>query len=868
MSKTDNLSQRMHSLIQRQVEERGIVVWYDPDRCYGKLVQNLALPGAEKLFYTDGFFRLRHQLEPYLEFVTDEGKPQDNCGVPPKVLVYVPMERSQTSYALVEYETAGVVLEPGAEAPERNTRLRIQAESYFMEVAPEKASHLARQVDEGLLSLEDIDRIAEEVGGIASGALKLVFGALSPAEMVIDFLSTDAKDGRLIGKKALDEFVELIRSELGMDIGVPAMPADARRTLRRMILLAELVAALPLEGRPASLRSIAVPDQPIHLDTLRYICISWRNRLDCQDAYSEAARELENAAGIKELELRPQDLENLETFPSIEIRLLLHAEKLLLNGQANEALRLAQLRKTSFWCREMPALLLRWSGLELASRFVELSKSVRESLKQLHLNAKEMVKAYTQFSEPWMMADRLHRNWESKLLNIDPEETGGAAEFDQLAAKVRRDYATLVDELGRAFVRELEAGGFEIGDLRHQSRVFADSVAPAVEKGRKTAYFLVDALRYEMGVELVDGMGDDFDISVEPALATLPSITPIGMAALLPAAEKGMELTSAAGRLGVVIQGQTLRDRQSRMEFLSARAGKGFTALKLAEVLKLSAKRKKELGSASLIVVTSQEIDRLGEEGDDQSDARRWMDEMLEQLRRAIRVLSRLGVERFIITADHGFIFADSIDPGMLMDPPGGTTVELHPRAWIGQGGQVAEGYVRIAANQLELGGALEFAFPRGYACFKVKGGPGAYFHGGISLQEMVIPVAVLESKAVRAVGTRGMRLTLEFSKPAITNRFFSVTACLKQEGLFGPGEVRVRAIVESGKTEAGVCAMAAHGYEEGAREITLRTNESNALTFMLSGEARLEKVTVRLLDCHTQLELAFLADVPVKLAI
>jgi hypothetical protein len=61
---------------------------------------------------------------------------------------------------------------------------------------------------------------------------------------------------------------------------------------------------------------------------------------------------------------------------------------------------------------------------------------------------------------------------------------------------------------------------------------------------------------------------------------------------------------------------------------------------------------------------------------------------------------------------------------------------------------------------------------------------------------------------------------------------------------------------------------MAAYGYEEGTREIILKKNQPNALTIMLAGEGSMEKVTVRLLDCHTQLELAVIEDVPVKLAI
>jgi hypothetical protein len=92
--------------------------------------------------------------------------------------------------------------------------------------------------------------------------------------------------------------------------------------------------------------------------------------------------------------------------------------------------------------------------------------------------------------------------------------------------------------------------------------------------------------------------------------------------------------------------------------------------------------------------------------------------------------------------------------------------------------------------------------------------------------------------------------------------------ASLEQGDLLSPEEICVRAQVVSGKSEVGFCAMAAYGYAESTREITLRKNQPNALTFMLTAEAGLEKVTVRLLDCHTQLELASVRDVPVKLSI
>jgi len=67
--------------------------------------------------------------------------------------------------------------------------------------------------------------------------------------------------------------------------------------------------------------------------------------------------------------------------------------------------------------------------------------------------------------------------------------------------------------------------------------------------GKKVAYVLVDALRYEMAADLVEGLGREFSFVLSPILGQLPSITPIGMASLMPNAENGLSLEKSAGKL-------------------------------------------------------------------------------------------------------------------------------------------------------------------------------------------------------------------------------------------------------------------------------------------------------------------------------
>ena len=67
---------------------------------------------------------------------------------------------------------------------------------------------------------------------------------------------------------------------------------------------------------------------------------------------------------------------------------------------------------------------------------------------------------------------------------------------------------------------------------------------------------------------------DDFDLTLQPALGTLPTITEIGMAALLPRADQSAKVVAVGGgKLGLEIGGTVIKDRKDRVAFLKAHAG-------------------------------------------------------------------------------------------------------------------------------------------------------------------------------------------------------------------------------------------------------------------------------------------------------
>ena len=96
------VSDHLVSLITKQVEERFLVVWYDPGGDYRSVAENLQIPCTTIARYDCSFLKLRREIDPLL-----------NGLEPPKLVVYVPVNQTETQHALVELEAAGVVMQPG-----------------------------------------------------------------------------------------------------------------------------------------------------------------------------------------------------------------------------------------------------------------------------------------------------------------------------------------------------------------------------------------------------------------------------------------------------------------------------------------------------------------------------------------------------------------------------------------------------------------------------------------------------------------------------------------------------------------------------------------------------------------------------------
>ena len=276
------------------------------------------------------------------------------------------------------------------------------------------------------------------------------------------------------------------------------------------------------------------------------------------------------------------------------------------------------------------------------------------------------------------------------------------------------------------------------------------------------------------------------------------------------------------------------------------------------------------LKAARVIVVTATEdIDRLCE--NTPNLARTMLDEALMRLRRSVKTLFGLGVTAIVISADHGYLFGEKLTSGEGIDPPGGKTVALKRRVWVGQGGAKVEGTLRAPLSAFGVGGELELVTPRGLSAFKVPGGATEYFHGGLSLQELVIPVLTVRASAPQAdVAGAQVKWKLTLGSAKITTRFVSVTVEGSGEGLLPVEPPTVRVEVRADGAPISAPVSASYGFSEATGDVKLeRTADSDhqiapaTVTLMITQTPAVARVAVYLLDASTGVTLSSLDRVP-----
>lgn len=852
--------------IAKQVDDHGLVVWYDPDGIYAQAVEALTLPNTTVLRYEGSFIELRWRIDQQRLMDGEE---------PPRLVVYVPMAQDQTHHALIELEAAGVVMQPGQQPPARNTRLAVVARNALRGILGEEtAADVEKQTEAGKLTLADLDELANKGGEISKGVLALIFGSGNPQEVALAFLDSDRHDEEIRKKDAARELAELLRREFDVDVPESAALAELRQRLARHVLMTDLIVGLG-DAVPRKLESVRIASAPAARDACVALSRTWRLRRDRRDSYITAATKVEEEFALSRIAFNPERIAEIETFQAIERSLLRHAEAQLLENGNGEMLTLAESRLGRFWCDAEPKLQARWALVTSAAEVLLEAERVEQALKKAPASVPEFVQQYVEGGSPWCLLDTHHRHLESRWHNFEAEIGEDHESIEKLIIRARQRYTRVGSDLARHFVAQVQKTGLPGKGLIRQRDIFEKYVRPALGYER-VAYVWVDALRFEMARELARLLKEDFETELHPAVGAVPTITEIGMAALLPRANESAKVVDAGGgKLAVQIGEAVIKDRKDRVAFLIEHTSVKVFETKLENLLPKPSKKVREgIEGAELVLVTSQEIDELCEQ-DNIAQARRQMDGVLNDLRRGIRVLAETGIDRIVLTSDHGHLFAEELSEDMKIDVPGGETVDLHRRVWVGRGGKADDAYLRVSLTALGMEGDFDLAAPWTFACFKAKGGGRAYFHGGLSPQELIVPLLILRPLAKPAAGPAwGIEWKLTPGSQKLTTRFFSVLVEGRNTGLFEWEPPKVRVELRAKGKSISRPVSASYGFDEATGDVDLKKDEArqdvapNTITLMVVDEVDQKTVGLHLIDSTRGAELARIEKIEVAIAL
>lgn len=851
-------------LLRQHIEVHSTVVWYDPEQHYLNLAQQLlpeAVAGATIQRYTPrrGFVGLRHDLEPLWAGQTH----------PPRLLIYVPRSQPDSYQALIEFEVAGIVVQPGQQPPQQNTAFVAVARQALGAVfPPARVEKICGEVEAGQWTVAGLDHLIEKGDELDAGVLAEIFGSGNTVDIVTCFLAEPELDAEIESRQALGNLAAFLSDTLDFSFPANQGSTGLRAHLARQLLLTELLVALG-EHIPPSLKTFSLAGQPVARQSALELVQTWRNRRDLAESYVHWADQVqaEVGLGISSFDLPLPVLAQTGTFAHGETRLQVEIEDSLIQRATTDLVKLAEAHRDGFWANQKPEIKTRWEVILAAGRLLVEAARVESSLKGKSWSAENLLASYALGDQPWCAMDTAQRHLERDFHRFDLESQHQS--LKALVVQARHRYASVSNTLAQRFTQAYADEKFEVKNVLLQADIYHEIVAPLAQTER-VAYILVDALRYEMARELLTVLEPGWSHDLTLALATPPTITEVGMAALMPEAEKGLTLVPAEGnRLAVVVGGKTLKTRQNRLDHFAAAVSGQVVTTTLDQLAPLSDHHlSQSLKSAQVVLVTATEIDSIWE--NTPSWARRTMDEILNQLRRGMKSLFGLGLQRVVIAADHGYLFGEKLSSGQSIDPPRGHTATLKRRVWVGQGGADLPGTLRRPLSAFGLGGDLELVTPYNLACFKVKGGASEYFHGGLSLAEVVIPVLTVRSEiAPTAVAASPIRWALTLGSETISTAFISVTIAGQARGLFvEPPLVRVE--VRAGDRPISTPISASYNFQPTTKDVQLevearapQTIAKNTVTLQITEIPEVDVVTVHLLDATTGVTLEHLDNVP-----
>jgi hypothetical protein len=814
----ERLREHLNAQLGKKVDAHGLVVWSDPEREYGREIAATVVPSDTKFVAYDGsWFELRHKVEGLLAGET-----------PPRVVLYV--------------DTPPPLSDPLLEVREAGITFTIRLGTLVQQaLAGQLTGGRLREIGQKARTLVEAEAA---LTGDGSGDPRLVaaLGTTDVRRMVIAVVSGQ-REAAIAEADAWGDVAGLLARTVGL--ASTAQGEELRRSALRHMLLAEMAARvgdLPSEVAPTW-------EQPTkdQCRSAAEILNVWRKDREALGSYVHLCLEADRQLDLVSALPWTDALADLDSMPSIEsIALREGLDRIAANEFARAGTLARQRLSGSLWAGNAVAEVAgvpdwgpRWEVLAAVA-------DLRQALVSAKIPAGGSSDLLSWYAASGWTVDRAHRQLEtrSSMLGLEGNLEGEIAH-------ARGAYEEWLGRLLKRYVTAVAADGLDSGSIGLQSHIYKSFVAGSKQA---TAYIWVDALRFELGMELADRLrARASQVDLKAAVAALPSITPVGMANLCPGAEAGLEISLQKGKLSVLVNGTEVKDASARVELVRQAQGR-IEDIQLSKLLAQGEKKLAEsLGGVSLVIVRSQEIDAAGESGMLATSWQGFEDTVL-QIDRAAARLAQIGFRRLVITADHGFVaLSRPLGQDRRVDAPTGGKGELHARAWVGEGAIDSPATVRIPLASTGIKSDLDLLCPANLAVFRGSWS-GQFFHGGVSPQELLIPVIVAELPAPAEPETT--KVDIEVSGGKLTSGVFAATIAVPgQRKLFEESLIRLL-VRKKGSAPAIARIFRGEGHDPETDLVRLRGGTATLTFRLIQNLSRDDEIEIVALDATTDRKL------------
>ena len=704
------MNDRIAQALTKLFDRHRIVFWYDTKQELHHDFEALALPGIEKLKLTNNEYGIKYRLlreEPEQKFLLYREGPQpadlDNWLLDVQ-LAHGEFRTDQVSIWLSE-------LELGMEFTDV-----VQAHSEFFRAVKRKDA------------LKKLLKSDDTSGLIRLKMLAVCAGSEPRMDAVVENLLQELADGRddkikLIGRCRLDGFLwEQMTRCYGYKSDAPG--------IRDFVI--ELFKSCYAMGTDGQVRLTG--------DALVFLK-RWKDSRQFEAGFETLSGECAEVLDIEQ-DLAKKDfreLIELDYFRLIDQKIISELVRAVTSRTepSQEVAIWVRRRRQGHWYREYRHL---YEAVDFAAQFIH-------ALGEAKLAMDSLVDGVQRYSRFWYQLDQLYRKFTYHVRMSGQASLMGPL-TEQIENLYSNSYLLKINDRWQSFVDD--ADKWDAAPIPLQKTFFERTVRPFLRKDNKVCVIISDAMRYEIGDELLTlvRQEDRYSAELEATLSMLPSYTQLGMAALLP----NKELAIAENETGtVMVNGLSSQGTANRIKILRQSISQRATALKADELMALKGNECRALvRDHDVIYIYHNRIDATGDKRESEERVFEAVETTLHDLIRLIKKLTGANANNLLVTADHGFIYQNrAIDESDFSGVDAkGELILFHDRRFVlGKGLKEAPGLRKFTAAELGLVGHVEVQIPKSINRLRLKGSGSRYVHGGASLQEVVIPVLKINKK-------------------------------------------------------------------------------------------------------------------------